>query len=317
MGERLGIELQPRDYELLRGLFESRIMTLAHISALYFDGKSEMAKKRVQKLKAAGIVRERPRRVSEPSVLFLTRKAFQLLHDRGRLADYPRISISDLEKRAQVSELTLKHELEVMDVKAAIMTAVNRTDRYRVAEFSTWPRLYEFKACKPSGDRVTVRPDGFLRILEREPDGGRFEHTFFLEVDRSTKTLDVLCQTCQCYRDYYRSGGFAERHGLPREKFAELPFIVLMVFHSEKRKNNLADSLLRLTNPILQQVWLTTINEISDDPLEAIWTRPKDYKQSTPEATIHWTLRKPDGRPESAVKGAQKNLSKRSLFHDC
>jgi len=54
-GAHLGVQLQPRDFELLRGLFESRVMTLAHVSALYFDGKREMAKKRVQKLKAAGL----------------------------------------------------------------------------------------------------------------------------------------------------------------------------------------------------------------------------------------------------------------------
>src|SRR5438477_12979868 len=103
MGELRGIELRPRDFELLRGLFESRVMTLAHIAALYFDGKREMAKKRVQKLKVAGIVRERPRQVSEPSVLFLTRKAFELLADNGHLAAYPKIDPAGMERRADVS----------------------------------------------------------------------------------------------------------------------------------------------------------------------------------------------------------------------
>lgn len=59
-GEISGIDLQPRDVALLRGFFESRIMNLAHVSALYFDGKSDMAKKRVQKLKKAGLLREHP-----------------------------------------------------------------------------------------------------------------------------------------------------------------------------------------------------------------------------------------------------------------
>src|SRR5690349_3187740 len=100
MGDRLPIELQSRDFALLRGLFESRVMTLSHAAALFFDGKKEMAKKRLQKLKAAGIVRERPRHFSDPSILFLTRRAFELLRDHGYLVDYPRIGIADLDKRA-------------------------------------------------------------------------------------------------------------------------------------------------------------------------------------------------------------------------
>jgi hypothetical protein len=49
------LQLQSRDIELLRGLFESRVMTNDHATALYFDGENEAAKKRLQKLKAAGL----------------------------------------------------------------------------------------------------------------------------------------------------------------------------------------------------------------------------------------------------------------------
>ena len=99
-------------------------MTLAQIIVLHFQGKNEAAKKRVQKLKSAGYVRERPRRTYEPSILFLTPEGFRLLSQRGHLADYPRIGVETMERRAQVSDLTLRHELEVMDVKVAIVAAV-------------------------------------------------------------------------------------------------------------------------------------------------------------------------------------------------
>jgi hypothetical protein len=52
----LPISLQDRDIDLLRGLFECRVMTTDHATALYFDGKSEAAKKRLQKIKAAGLI---------------------------------------------------------------------------------------------------------------------------------------------------------------------------------------------------------------------------------------------------------------------
>src|SRR6266581_4708905 len=105
--KRTAIDLQPRDLSVLRGLFDSRVMGIGHIAALYFGGRQEAAKKRLQKLKAAGFIAERPRRPYEPAVLFLTRAAFMLLTEHGALADCPQLSWAQLEKRARVSDLTL------------------------------------------------------------------------------------------------------------------------------------------------------------------------------------------------------------------
>jgi len=130
---------QPRDLSLLRDLFESRVMTSAHAATLHFDGSRDAAKKRLQKLKAAGYISERARRSTEPAVLFLTSKAFSHLRTEGVLAQYPVFSARALEKRAHVSEITLRHELEVMDVKAGFHQAVRKTQNISVAEFTTWP----------------------------------------------------------------------------------------------------------------------------------------------------------------------------------
>jgi hypothetical protein len=56
------LQLQPRDLALLRGLFECRIMTAPHVAALFFDGKHPYTIKRLQKLKAPGLIGERTRR---------------------------------------------------------------------------------------------------------------------------------------------------------------------------------------------------------------------------------------------------------------
>jgi len=82
------LRFQPRDLALLRGLFESRIMTAEHIAALFFNGSREAAKKRLQKLKAAGFIGERKRKAYEPAVLSLTPRAFAVLHEQGILAEY-------------------------------------------------------------------------------------------------------------------------------------------------------------------------------------------------------------------------------------
>jgi hypothetical protein len=279
-----GIEVQKRDLALLQGLFESRVMTLAQAASLYFDGKDEATKKRVQKLKAAGYVRERPRRTYEPSVLFLTAKAFTLLSNNGLLASYPPVGLTSLEKRAQVSDLTLRHELQVMDVKAAFVAAVAHAENLRLAEFSTWPVLSQFHAHRPdeSGygrSEVLVKPDGLIRIHEEGPDG-LFEHTFFLEVDRSTESQEVLALKAACYSDYYRSGGFALRQGGKRESYADFPFRVLMIFRNEERRNNTAERLLLNNPPVRRQVMLTTMSEVTADPLGAICIQPADYEEA-------------------------------------
>jgi hypothetical protein len=272
---------QDRDVVILCGLFESRVMSAAHIAALYFAGSKEAAKKRLQKLKAAGVITERKRRVNEPSILFLTRKGFTLLSNGNLLSGFPQLSVTAFEKRAAVSALTIRHELEVMDVKAAFHSALRKSERFSVAEFSTWPRLHEFKASRTGGGvEVLVKPDGFIRIHEKEKDGGASEHTFFLEVDRSTETQGTLVNRAACYLDYYKSGGFAVANGASRSAYKEFPFRVLVVLKNAERRNNTAERLLQNWPPIRTMVYLSTLPEVLTNPTGAIWALPVDYRDA-------------------------------------
>ena len=276
-----GIQLQDRDYALLQTLFESRIMTAAHVAALHFDSKPEATKKRLQKLKSAGHIGERTRRVNEKSILFLTRKGFGLLKQAGFLQNFPHFSLPSFEKRADVSALTIRHELEVMDVKAAFHTALLGASNLAVAEFSTWPQLHQFEAKRPGHDHteVKVKPDGFIRIHETEEEGTS-EHTFFLELDRSSETLETLVNRAGCYLSYYQSGGFAVRNGAPRSAYKDFPFRVLIVLKGIERRNNTAEKLLQSNPPIFTQTYLSTYAEVTSDPLGAIWIRPIDYRDA-------------------------------------
>jgi hypothetical protein len=277
------LQIQDRDFALLRGVFESRIMTAGHIATLFFDGKKEATKKRLQKLKAEGFIGERTRHASQPAILFLNRKGLVLLQAHGILKEYPQLDLPVLEKRARVSDLTIRHELEIMDVKAAFHAAIKNTENFTLAEFSTWPLLYQFEAFRNGrgGTTVTVKPDGFIRIHEQEQDGGVSEHVFFLEVDRSSETQDTLINRAGSYFDYYKSGGFAVKNGAPQSAFKEYPFRVLMIFKSAERRNNTAERLLQNTPPILTQVCLSTIDEVTSNPLGAIWFRPIEYHEAT------------------------------------
>lgn len=278
------IVLQERDFLVLRELFEARVLTVVHLGDLHFSGSREAAKKRLQKLKTAGLVTEMPRRVSERAVLTLTRKGVLTLEHAGILGDYENISPALLRKRERISPITLSHELAVMDVKASISSAVFRTNGLlRIAEFCTWPELIQFDAPRIGmvARAVTVKPDGFLRIHERDAAGSLAEYTFFLEVDRSTEKQLTLANRAISYLEYFRSGGFAVRNGASRSAYKDFPFRALFVFLTPERRNNTAVALLQLQTPIRTQAWLTTLPEIIKDPLGPIWVRPLDYQNAT------------------------------------
>jgi hypothetical protein len=276
-----GIMVQDRDLAILLGLFESRVATLAHLADLFFDGRKEATKKRLQKLKSAGLIRERARRASEPALLFLTTDAFDLLAQRGLLAPYPHLGRKAFEKRIQVSLATMLHELDVVSAKASVVRALAGSDTLRVAEFCTWPALNEFETESRTQGRVAVKPDGFLRLHENSAQGELFEHNFYVEVDRSTESQQVVAQKVANYLEHYRSGGFAASLGLTREQYKEAPFRVLMLFRNAERCHNAAERLLQNDPPIRTMAWLATHDDFFKDPLGKIWMRPHDYDKAT------------------------------------
>jgi hypothetical protein len=276
------LQLQARDLNILTGLFESRVMTAGHVSILYFDDRRDATQKRLWKLKASGLIAERKRKAYEPAVLSLTNKALTILRERGILSEYPQLLPSSLERRGQVSALTLKHELEVMDVKAAFHAAVRKMEGFTIEEFSTWPLLYQFVTTgSRNGSDAPIKPDGFIRIHEKETDGGVSEHALYLELDRSSQTQDMLAERATSYLEYYRSGGFAIENGGSRAQYKEYPFRSLFIFRNAERRNNMAERLLRKSLPILTLVYLSTFDEVKADPLGPIWIRPLDYREAT------------------------------------
>jgi len=319
MVESKKLQCQQRDFELLRGLFECRVMTNTQAAALYFEGKFEAAKKRLQKLKSAGLIGERPRHAFEPSILSLTRNGLVALQSNGILKDYPSFPLPALIRRSRVSNLTIRHELEVMNVKTAFHSAIKHLPVFCIEEFSTWPLLNEFKAYRPgqSSKEVLVKPDGFINIFEKNETGEKFERTFFLELDRSTESQDVLVDRVACYHDYYKSGGYAVRRGGTREEYRQFPFRVLIVFKTAERRNNAAEAMLKCNTPILTQVCLSTIREVTEDPLGAIWFRPIDYRNAVQNSQFDIDRRKGQwGYKRQAEREAfiEKHVQKRRIL---
>ncbi len=181
-----------------------------------------------------------------------------------------------------------------MDVKAAFHAAVAKSPNLSMQEFSTWPLLHEFRVTRPnSGAEVPVKPDGFIRVHEKETDTASFAYDCFIEVDRSSEVQEILVAKAACYQEFYRSGGFAVRNGASASEFREFPFRVLIVFKSAARRNNTAERLAQHLPPILTQAWLTTFAEITADPLGAIWILPMDYRNLVAGTPFHHDRSKP------------------------
>lgn len=276
MKSRPALSLQPRDAEILRGLFESRVMSGAHVADLYFDGRREAAKKRLQALKRAGLVAERPRRPNEPALLVVSRRGFATLRALG----FP---VAARVRSRSVAEATVRHELAVMDVKASFARSIRERPDLALAEFSTRPGVHRFATVGPDRRSTVIRPDGFARLLRSLPDERREEHCFFVEADRSTEALSTIAAKAHGYLAHYRSGGFAARRGAPRGEYRRHPFRVLMVFQSRERRDGVAEALLRCAPPVLTLAWLATAEDVRRDPLGSIWLRPIDSRdQSKP-----------------------------------
>lgn len=273
------VELQDRDIAILEDFLVCRIMTTAQAAALFFDGRAEAAKKRLQSLKAAGLLAERPRKASDPAVLYLTKAGIEVLDERGVLNRYPTFGVAALVKRAAVSPLTVAHELDVMDTRVAVHAALKREAQRSLVEFSTWPKLHEFESETARSMPLVVRPDGFVRVREKGAEGD-FEHAFFVEVDRSSESLDTLVQKAAAYLNYFRSGAFALRCGGKRDHAAKYPFRVLFILKTEERRNNLAERLLLSNPPILTMAYLTASKDALANPLGKVWMRPADYRDA-------------------------------------
>lgn len=252
-----------RDLLVFRGLLDSRLMAAAHIAALYFGGRAEMAKKRIQILKARGLVRARLRDSAfEPELLFLTAAGFALLKSRRLLRHLPPMSARAHGRRVEMSPLKVPHEMAVLDTKVALTLAAEGKPGVAIREFTTWTRLIQFEC---GGRRVM--PDGFVSFAVSGISGEEPAiHDFFVEVDCSTEGIATLAKKAARYRAHSRASGH------PR------PFAVLFVLESERRRDGLAAALLGLNPPILTQAMLTTRADFTLDPLGPVWLRPIDYR---------------------------------------
>lgn len=289
---RLSVIVTERDVLILRELFDSRILTTAQLSDIHFDGKLAAAKQRLYLLKRAKLIVGRSRTSpAEPEPLKLTRHGFDWLRTNGAINDFPRLTWASMRLRLAVSNLTIRHELEVGAVKAAIHRHVRGRTGMRIRKFVTWPRLLRFANPDGRSAQRFVSPDGFFRVVFQSLSDSlvtaeAIQYDAFLEVDRGTETIGRITQRAVAYLQHYKSGAYAKRNGGDPAKPQLFPFRVCWTFPSRSRLRNFADACRRMNPPILKTQWLATHEDVISDPLGPIWIRPGDTDDSVRHSLI-------------------------------
>jgi hypothetical protein len=311
------IELQSRDFRLLRCLLESRLMTRAHAAALVFHGRREAAKKRIQKLKAAGLITERRAKTyqpNQPRPIHLSKPGVAALRAHGA-----QISAMAFQPPRAMSDAAISRHLKLIDIKVAFTHDCACESDGELLEFALAPSHDLTVSSAPSARRLAVRPDAFIHIRSADQ-----HHRFFLDLVRPTASQRAICERVEAYREHYHSGGFAEALGLPASEYMRCPFRVLLVFQSPEMLRHTAIRLTELRKPILRQAWLTTASEATANPVGCIWVTPLAYRRAAsaacakgPSASHHSTdtliLPKDEPAKESLLGNAREPSSRELL----
>jgi hypothetical protein len=275
--------LTRRDQEIIRAVYEYRVLTTNQIETLFFPRSTPSADKpvssrcvyRLKLLFHGGFLKrgEVPHLLEEgrkPFLYFLDRRGAQLL---SQLDD---IEIADLDWRPgqfSAGDLYLEHLMATNDVRVSIVSS-SRKHGYTI---ETWLDDNTLKSVQmkdvvtltgPQGatQRASVVPDGYFHLF----DGAHHYHQF-LEVDRRTVTGSskvwgkrTWARKVAVYLEYYNSGQYHERY---RTKSMR----ILTVTTGERRLLNMKE--VTEAEGGKARFWFTTFDALlqSDVLHDAIW----------------------------------------------
>ena len=221
--------LSDRDKAILRSLEQYRYFITGQIQRLHFTDNANptaalrTANRVMVRLRDCGMAGILERRVgglragSGSYVWTLTESGVFLLHSGD--TDYtPR-------KRAfEPSLIFLKHTLEVSETYVQLTEICRRHNLKLIkteAEPSCW-RGYTGEDGKPAA----MKPDMYAVTCN-----GKYEDSWFIEVDMNTESPSVVVEKCRRYAFYCNSGIEQDKHGV-------FPLVVWLAY-SDSRKNKL------------------------------------------------------------------------------
>lgn len=271
---RPGMQLTPRDLEILQGVYHCRALTTHQIQQRYFPnaqgsrrGPVVRCQARLKLLFQHGYLQrdEQPTRLSEgrqPLVYFLAGRG------ADALAAHCNVPVRDLDWRprdnvAGASQLFLTHLLKTNDVRMAMELAASQQQ----VEVAAWlderslrrRHAHEYVTLEGpvyGGESMALVPDGYVELVVSP-----YRSHHFLEIDMRT-TIGLSQRAGQrdwarrtrAYQAYYESGQFHARYGAKN-------FRVLTVTTGMQRLRNLMEISGAHGEPA--RFWFTTFDDLN------------------------------------------------------
>jgi hypothetical protein len=226
MPSKGGFQLTDGDIAIIKLVYEYRMLTRFHLAAL--TGRlPDKVHRRVHRLTRhrylARIVLPQQKHIYFPGP-----EGISVLVEQGIA---PREHLEHRLRHHERKELTLKHDLMVVDLHATLALAIEGTP-IRLQTWKEGKQLWD-TVRTPQGP-LPVRPDGLFMLQdERRPQGAN-RRNFFLEADRSTTTHERFGQKLTAYWWYLQRQQYRQRYG-------DIPFRVVTVTLTPERAEGLAE----------------------------------------------------------------------------
>jgi hypothetical protein len=235
--ERIAQQLSDRDWAVLHDLGRVRLLTGRHIQRLHVVEDSPLTQARrtrslLQRLNDMGLVTRLERRVgglragSAGFTYALSTTGQQLITGKGPAGGHR------LRRPWEPSSIFVDHALAVSELYVQLREAARHDPGVEPLDFQAEPGAWRHWY-GPSGEPFVLKPDAFV-VVATDAE----EHFSFLELDRSTESLQVIRRKALTYVSYWQSGQEQVAQGLfPR---------VVFVVPDERRKAGVVDTLSQL-----------------------------------------------------------------------
>jgi hypothetical protein len=221
---------------VLNDLARVRLLTGRHVERLHVQDGSPLTQARrtrslLQRLYDLGLVSRLERRVgglhagSAGFVYGLAPLGQRLTTERGPAGG------RRLRRPWEASRYFVDHILAVSELYVQLRE-LERAGRFELLRFDGEPSCWRTWTGH-GGERLVLKPDAYVVLARRD-----FEFASFIEVNRSTESLNVIRRKAQTYVTYFQAGVEQHAHGLfPR---------VVWLPDTEQRRERLIDGLARL-----------------------------------------------------------------------
>jgi hypothetical protein len=206
MPARNGFQLQDRDIELLNAIYQLRIATIDHLSAL--TGRSVRALwGRLLKLKKRRYIAS-VARFMQKHVYAVGSEGVPVLIEHGYAA--PEFSKKRL-RHSELSEIGIRHSLFIADIHAR-MLLLTRSGPFSLPNWSEGSALWDSVVAEKEAPAIPIRPDAHFVLTHSGRPEGKNKFHVFLEADRSTMSHTRMAAKIEAYVAYYEQRRYRQKY---------------------------------------------------------------------------------------------------------